>query len=52
MNLVTLIHGFSCLISLEIVGDEDVLKNLGQFKCVIRETRYHIPIAEFSIQIL
>ena len=52
--LVTLIHRYSYLVSLEIIVGYRKLKSfqgtLGQFKCVTRETRYHVSIAELLIR--
>ena len=49
IDLVTLTHGYSYLISLEIVVGDWELKsstNRGQFKCVLEK---HVSIAELSI---
>ena len=47
INFVTLIHGYSHLISLEFVaGYWKFSRNLDQFKWVTKEARYHVPIAE------
>ena len=52
INLATLIRGYPYLISLKIVVDFNTLRSLidpGQFKCVLRETRYHVPITKLLI---
>ena len=48
INLVTLIHGHSYLIShfCRLLESKKFLRNPGQFKQVTRKTRYHISIAE------
>ena len=50
-NLVNLIHGYSYLVSLEIViGRAKKFSRMpGQFKYVTRETKYHVSITEFLI---
>ena len=50
INLVTLIHKYSYLVSLEIVVGYRKLRSLkgtlGQFNCVTRESRYPVSITE------
>ena len=49
INLITLVNGYSFLISLEIDVSYRKLRlsrNPDQFKCVLEKTRYHVSIGE------
>ena len=50
INLDTLTHRYSYLISLHIVLGEEFSMNSGQFRCNTKETRYHVSIAGHLMQ--